>query len=68
MVFKFLTWLKKNTTEEEFEEVLEITTKDLVFNKLRFGKRFKSKYFIGICIRSWALLRGTEVWELFLTF
>lgn len=49
MVFKFLTWLKANVTEEQFKNILAAADKDIKFNRVGFNKTTGSKKFIEIC-------------------
>ena len=51
MVFKFLTWLKANVTEEQFKDILEATDQDIKFNRVGFGKTTKPLEYIRICTR-----------------
>ena len=52
MVFKFLTWLKANVTEEQFKDILEATDQDIKFNRVSFGKTTKPLEYVRICTRS----------------
>lgn len=51
MVFKFLTWLKVNVTEEQFKDILEAADQDIKFNRVGFGKTTKPLEYIQICTR-----------------
>ena len=51
MVFKFLTWLKANVTEEEFKDILEATDQDIKLNRVGFGKTTKPLEYVRICTR-----------------
>lgn len=51
MVFKFLTWLKANVTDEQFKDILEATDQDIKFNRVGFGKRTTPKEYIDICTK-----------------
>lgn len=51
MVFKFLTWLKSNVTDEQFKDILEATDQDIKFNRVGFGKTTKPLEYIRICTR-----------------
>lgn len=51
MVFKFLTWLKANVTEEQFKNILAAADQDIKFNRVCFGKRTTPKQYIDICTK-----------------
>lgn len=51
MVFKFLTWLKANVTDEEFKEILEAADQDIKFNRVSFGKTTNPLEYVRICTR-----------------
>lgn len=59
MLNKYLSWLKDNTSKEEFKEVLNIATVDIKFNRVSFNKCTSPKEFILICNRSLNMLRRT---------
>lgn len=56
MVKKFLDWLKSNTTNEEFKEILERTTEDSK-NNIYFNERTNAKRLINNCIKNLNLVR-----------
>lgn len=51
MVFKFLTWLKNNVTEEQFKDILSMADQDIKFNRAGFGKTTKPIEYVRICTR-----------------
>ena len=56
MVLKFLDDLKSKVTKEQFEIILKITFQDIVFNRVRLGKRTSQKQFIEICKRCYLVV------------
>lgn len=56
MVKKFLDWLKSNTTNEEFKEILERTTEDSK-NNIYCNERTNAKKLINNCIKNLNLVR-----------
>lgn len=61
MVFAFLRELRANTTEEDFIAILEMTTDDILFNRVKFGKCTSSIEFIAICNACYlAYVRGAD--------
>ena len=56
MVFKFLTWLKAETTDSQFKEILKATEDDIKFNRIAFGKTTTPLQFIRICTRCACLI------------
>lgn len=52
MVFKWLSWLKSQVTEEQFKVILNATDADIKFNRVAFGKRTSPIEYINICSRT----------------
>lgn len=52
MVFKWLSWLKSQVTEEQFKVILNATNADIKFNRVAFGKRTSPIEYINICSRT----------------
>lgn len=48
-VFKFLSELKKQVTDEEFKLILAVTDEDIKFNRVQFGKVTRPHDYIEIC-------------------
>lgn len=48
MLYRWLEELKLTTTNEEFEEILKMTSDDIRFNRIRFNKCTNAKKFIEI--------------------
>ena len=60
MVFKFLTWLKSETTDNQFRDILKATEDDIKFNRIAFNKRTNQLQFIKICTRcAYVIIRTT---------
>lgn len=57
MLFSFLQELRNNTNDKEFKEILKITSDDIKFNRVSFGKTTSQEEFINICQRSYKALR-----------
>ena len=53
MLFSFLQELRNNTNDKEFKEILKITSDDIKFNRVSFGKTTSQEEFINICQRSY---------------
>ncbi|MGL5153125.1 MAG: hypothetical protein ACRC7N_21400 [Clostridium sp.] len=49
MVYAFLKELRANTNEKDFKEILKMTTDDILFNRVNFGKCTSPKEFIAVC-------------------
>lgn len=61
MVFEFLKWLKTETTDEQFKNILLATEHDIKFNRVSFGKRTSPIKYIDICTKcANVILRGGE--------
>ena len=61
MVFKFLTWLRNNTSQENFRDILAAADQDIKFNRVSFGKRTNPIKYIDICTKcANVILRGGE--------
>lgn len=61
MVFKFLTWLRNNTSQENFRDILAAADQDIKFNRVSFGKRTSPIKYIDICTKcANVILRGGE--------
>ena len=49
MVLEFLDRLKAVVTEAQFKVILDVTTQDIMFNRVKFGKKTSQREFIKIC-------------------
>lgn len=58
MIFKFLKKLDQKLTQDEFKEVLMITTQDIMFNNVSFNRLTKEREVIEICKKSLLLVMG----------
>jgi hypothetical protein len=52
MIRQLLKEFGAKTTEQEFKEILQITTDDIRENRIRFGKRTSLKQMLTIAIMS----------------
>ena len=58
MLFNYLKSLKNSTNDKDFKEILKITSDDIKFNRVSFGKTTSQEEFINICQRSYKALRA----------
>lgn len=56
MVKNYLDWLRVNTTDSQFIDILEMTEQDIKFNKILFNKVTSQREFIEICKSSFIIL------------
>lgn len=47
----YLNWLKKTTSRDIFNAVLNAVDEDIKFNRVAFGKRTSPQQFVVICQR-----------------
>ena len=57
MIRKFLQQVGISTTEEEFKEILKMTTDDIRENRIKFGKRTSLEQVITIAIRAYGVMK-----------
>lgn len=55
--------ISESATKEEFEEVLQIATDDIKFNKIGFNKLTKAEELKVLLDRSLVLVRGVQAYE-----
>lgn len=49
MLFEYLTKLKKNLSEDDFNEFMQDVENDIKVNRVAFGKKTSQQEFINIC-------------------
>lgn len=63
MEFNLFKELKRNATNEEFNEALTIATQDIKFNNIGFQKLTKVEEVKNICRRALNLVKGVQAYD-----